>query len=83
METDPEKQVPQLGPALITAGTMRLCEFDGCDREHYGRGLCRKHYQQAKYHADPVWREKRKAAARIRAKNRRNTSSPKQGQPDD
>lgn len=26
---------------------MRLCVEDGCEREHYGRGWCRFHYQRA------------------------------------
>lgn len=24
----------------------RTCSFDGCDRPHYGRGLCRSHWKQ-------------------------------------
>src|SRR5262252_10407466 len=25
---------------------MRVCDYDGCDNKHYGRGWCTGHYQQ-------------------------------------
>lgn len=28
--------------------STRTCTTDGCDRPHYGRGLCRMHYQRAR-----------------------------------
>ena len=28
--------------------SKRICEVEGCEREHAARGLCRNHYQQAK-----------------------------------
>ena len=28
--------------------STRTCTIEGCDRKHYGRGLCGKHYQRAR-----------------------------------
>lgn len=33
---------------------MRLCGFDGCDRRHYARGWCVKHYRRVRQHGDPT-----------------------------
>ena len=38
-----EKQL--LGKPDATRG--RLCEQPGCGRKHYGKGMCRRHYQRA------------------------------------
>lgn len=29
---------------------MRTCNIDGCEREHYAKGLCERHYKQMKTH---------------------------------
>ena len=29
---------------------MRLCEIEGCNRKHYGKGCCSKHYMQLRNH---------------------------------
>ena len=31
---------------------MRVCSVDGCDRKHYGRGLCGIHWQRQRAHGD-------------------------------
>ena len=33
-----------------TAHGARVCEFEGCDRRHHSKGLCRRHYMQ-QWHA--------------------------------
>lgn len=41
----------------------RTCTCDGCDRPHYGRGLCREHYE-----ASPAgqWAAKKRAEREAR-----------------
>ena len=34
--------------------TKRVCEIPGCNKPHYGRGYCHKHYQRWKRHGDPL-----------------------------
>lgn len=41
--------------------TQRTCSRDGCDRPHEAKGLCDRHYQQARYAQNP---EPKKARAR-------------------
>jgi hypothetical protein len=31
---------------------MRICDIDGCERKHYGKGYCRLHYKRFKRHGD-------------------------------
>lgn len=33
---------------------LRVCSIDGCDRAHYGRGWCRRHYDMWRNHGDPL-----------------------------
>lgn len=33
--------------------THRTCKIDGCERKHYGRGYCSKHWQRLRTHGDP------------------------------
>lgn len=36
----------------VTKKTQRTCSQSDCDRPRYGRGLCERHYQWAKYHGE-------------------------------
>lgn len=40
----------------------RTCSVDGCEEQHYGRGMCGKHYQRWWKHGDPLG----KAPKRVR-----------------
>ena len=33
---------------------MRLCRVEGCERPHWGRGYCRRHYGRWSVHGDPL-----------------------------
>lgn len=33
---------------------MRLCTVDGCDRAHYGRGCCKRHWHRLYRNGDPL-----------------------------
>lgn len=42
---------------------MRTCTIDGCDRKHYGHGLCNAHYKRLRKFGDPnvtTWRQRPK-----------------------
>jgi hypothetical protein len=32
----------------------RLCSIDGCERKHFGHGLCNTHYVRWRRHGDPL-----------------------------
>ena len=32
---------------------MRTCEIDDCDKKHYGKGLCKIHWQRMSRNGDP------------------------------
>lgn len=40
------------------------CAVPGCQRAHYGRGLCSMHYQRQRKHGDPLTRSQRHTAFR-------------------
>lgn len=42
--------------------TPRKCSEPDCDRKHYGRGLCRRHWQRAYLAANPDLRQQRAEA---------------------
>ncbi len=33
---------------------MRICEIEGCETKHYGRGFCYKHYNRWNVNGDPL-----------------------------
>lgn len=37
---------------------MKTCSIEGCDRKHYGLGLCSLHYKRLKEHGDPLYQRK-------------------------
>ena len=44
----------------------RKCEAEGCDEKHFGRGLCRKHYNARAYNG---MSDQQKAEMRARKKS--------------
>jgi hypothetical protein len=43
--TDPAlADTPRVGAHMTPAPGGRVCAVDGCERKHYGKGLCRAHY---------------------------------------
>jgi hypothetical protein len=51
--------IPALGPVAFRTG----CSVLGCERSHRCRGLCRRHYTQARRcikRADPVWTDRQR-----------------------
>lgn len=47
---------PSLGPIAFRT----VCSVDGCDRPHFTRGLCSRHYSQAR-RSTPGGRERQRA----------------------
>lgn len=33
---------------------MKQCDIEGCERKHYGRGWCERHYRRWRKHGDPL-----------------------------
>lgn len=44
------------------------CSVDGCESRHYALGLCNRHWQRQRYHAEPESRRER--SRQYRARNR-------------
>ena len=34
---------------------MRICSVEGCDKKHFGKGYCNKHYINLKRHNNPLY----------------------------
>src|SRR5688572_22785655 len=33
---------------------LKVCDIEGCDNNHFGRGYCEKHYNRWRRHGDPL-----------------------------
>lgn len=49
----------------------RRCSKDGCEAPHCAKGLCERHYRQARYWANPEHFRARRRASYLRAKARK------------
>lgn len=69
-DTMTDTQRPTLGPTALRTG----CDVPDCDRPHRSRGLCARHYHQAR-RADPeVAQARREAVRRCRQRKKGGTS---------
>ena len=66
-ERQPLADPPVLGPVAARHG----CAVEGCVSPHRSRGLCSRHYHQARYAADPRVAECKRAYAREYGRTRR------------
>ena len=48
----------------MDTSTPRICSVEGCDKPHFGKGFCTRHYQSYRYHNFPEHRAKKLQAAK-------------------
>ena len=60
-------------PYIKKPYNMRVCSIKGCNRKHYGKGLCKKHYckQYNQKHKEHIASQKQIYSKQYRAKNRK------------
>lgn len=39
---------------MPTGGIRTLCTIEGCDNPHYGKGMCRAHWERSRYNIGPI-----------------------------
>jgi hypothetical protein len=71
-----ERKVCSLACAAEARRTVG-CKHDGCERPHYGKGLCRKHYDQQRHQRPEIKERGRVSQRRNRAQQRAYRRSPK------
>jgi hypothetical protein len=57
---------------------IKTCCRPTCDRKHYGRGLCKRHYQQAWYKSHPSARARPVLGGRAGSQGRSQALSPQE-----